>query len=224
VDADLVRQKEAVVQTAGFDAEYVIADRATVESSVTSKKLRIGTDQLPVKLSVESVPRLDSNAYLSVAFTAKSEAALLAGPVNLFRDDAYVGQVNIEEIAAGDEAKLGFGVDDLVKVKRVEVKRLAAQEGILTSSSTQEMAWNISVTNLHSIKMPIRILDRKPFSTDAKITVGDVAGATPATIVDVEHKRGVLAWDFSLDAKGKAEIKTGYKIVAPDKTQLSLDE
>jgi uncharacterized protein (TIGR02231 family) len=159
-----------------------------------------------------------------VAFTTPSEAALLAGPVNLFRDEAYVGQVEIDEIAAGDEAKLGFGVDDLVKVKRVEVKRFAAQEGILTSSSTQEMAWNISVTNLHDMKMPIRILDRKPFSSDAKITVADVAGATAASVVDVDHKRGVLAWDLNLDAKGKAEIKTGYKVVAPDKTRLSLEE
>jgi uncharacterized protein (TIGR02231 family) len=219
-----IKQKEAVVQEAGFDAQYLIADRTSIDNSGTAKKVRIGTDNLPVKLTVESVPRLDSNAYLSVAFTTPSEAALLAGPVNLFRDEAYVGQVEIDEIAAGDEAKLGFGVDDLVKVKRVEVKRFAAQEGILTSSSTQEMAWNISVTNLHDMKMPIRILDRKPFSSDAKITVADVAGATAASVVDVDHKRGVLAWDLNLDAKGKAEIKTGYKVVAPDKTRLSLEE
>ncbi len=219
-----IAQKQAVAQSAGFNAQYIIADRATVDNSGTAKAVGIGTDQLTAKLTVESVPRLDANAYLSAAFTAKSEAPLLAGPVNLFRDDVYVGQINIDEIAAGDEAKLGFGVDDLVKVKRVEVNRLKSQTGIFTASNTKDMAWTISVTNLHGVKMPIRIIDRKPFSSDAKIVVSDIANATPPSVVDVDHKRGLLAWDLALDAKGKAEIKTGYRIVAPENTNLSLNE
>ena len=70
--------------------------------------------------------------------------------------------------------------------------------------------------------MPIRILDRKPFSTNAQITVTDRADSTPASMVDVEHKRGVLAWDMDLAPKAKAEIKTGFKISAPKEVRLSL--
>jgi uncharacterized protein (TIGR02231 family) len=130
--------------------------------------------------------------------------------------------VNMPELAGGEEAKLGFGVDDLVKIKRAEVKRLTAEEGILSTSNTQEMGWVISVNNLHDVKMPIRILDRKPFSSDEKILVSERADNTPASVTDVEHKRGVLAWDLALDPKAKAEIKTGYKISAPKDVRLSL--
>ena len=215
-------EQQAQVQSTGFDANYVIDERVSIDKNGTSKKVNIGSTDYKGKLSVEAVPRLDPHAYLSVAFTTSADAPLLSGPVNLFRDGSYVGQVAMNEFASGEEAKLGFGVDDLVKVKRNEVKRMAAQVGLITSSDTQEMAWDITITNLHGMKMPIRIVDRKPFSSDEKILVSDVAGVTPASVTDVEHKRGVLAWDLNLEPKAKAEIHTGYKITTPKDVYVGM--
>jgi hypothetical protein len=62
-----------------------------------------------------------------------------------------------------EEATLGFGVDDLVKVERKEVKKVG-EEGYLTTSNVEERAWDITVKNLHKGKMALRILDRMPFS------------------------------------------------------------
>ena len=215
-------EQQAQVQSTGFDANYVIDERVSIDKNGTSKKVNIGSTDYKGKLTVESVPRLDRHAYLSVAFTTSADAPLLSGPVNLFRDGSYVGQVAMNEFASGEEAKLGFGVDDLVKVKRNEVNRMAAQVGLITSSDTQEMAWDITITNLHGMKMPIRIVDRKPFSSDEKILVSDVAGVTPASVTDVEHKRGVLAWDLNLEPKAKAEIHTGYKITTPKDVYVGM--
>ncbi|MEP6827258.1 MAG: DUF4139 domain-containing protein, partial [Aestuariivirga sp.] len=208
-------ERQAQVQTAGFDANYVIDETLSIDKNGTSKKVNIGATDYKGKLTVEAVPRLDLHAYLSVAFTTSADAPLLSGPVNLFRDGSYVGQVSMSEFSSGEEAKLGFGVDDLVKVKRSEVKRMVAQVGLITSSDTHEMAWDISVTNLHGMKMPIRIIDRKPFSSDGKIEVSDATGVTPASVTDLEHKRGVLAWDLNLEPQAKVEIHTGYKITTP---------
>ena len=216
------KEQEAQMQQAGFDANYVISERASIDKNGTSKKVNIGSNEYQPKLMVESVPRLDTSAYLSASFQTSVDAPLLAGPVNLFRDGSYVGQVAIGEFASGEEAKFGFGIDDLVKVKRVEVKRLAAEEGLLTTSDTQEMAWNISVTNFHSTKMPIRIIDRKPFSSNAMIKVADIATATLASVTDLDHKRGVLAWDLSLEPKAKAEIVTGYKVTTPKDLHVGM--
>ncbi len=215
-------EQKAKMEQAGFNATYVIEGQVSIDKNGTSKKVNIGTSDYKPKLMVESVPRLDIHAYLTASFLTDADAPLLAGPVNLFRDESYVGQVGIDEFASGEEAKLGFGVDDLVKVKRTEVKRLAAQEGLLSTSNTQAMAWNISVTNFHTSKMPIRIIDRKPFSSDAKISVTDLPGATPSSTKDLDHKRGVLAWDLNLDPKAKAEIMTGYKVTTPNDLRVGL--
>ncbi|MDP8996929.1 MAG: mucoidy inhibitor MuiA family protein [Pseudomonadota bacterium] len=215
-------EQKAKMEQAGFNATYLIEGQVSIDKNGTSKKVNIGTSDYTPKLMVESVPRLDIHAYLTASFLTDADAPLLAGPVNLFRDESYVGQVGIDEFASGEEAKLGFGVDDLVKVKRTEVKRLAAQEGLLSTSNTQAMAWNISVTNFHTSKMPIRIIDRKPFSSDAKISVTDLPGATPSSTKDLDHKRGVLAWDLNLDPKAKAEIMTGYKVTTPNDLRVGL--
>ena len=216
------KEQQAQMQQAGFDANYVIEGQVSIDKNGTSKKVNIGTDEFKAKLIVEAVPRLDLNAYLSASFVTSADAPLLAGPVNLFRDGSFVGQIAMSEYAAGEEAKLGFGVDELVKVKRAEVKRLAAQQGFLTSSDTQEMAWIISVSNLHTEKMLVRVLDRKPFSSDAKIIVEDILGATPPTVTDVEKKRGILAWDLTMEPKAKSEIHTGYKITSPKDVTVGM--
>jgi uncharacterized protein (TIGR02231 family) len=217
-------QRQAVAELAGFNANYVIAGRVTVDNTGTAKKVRIGTDDFAAKLQAITVPRLDPTAYLTTAFTVAGDAAMLPGAVNLYRDGIYVGQGSLPLVASGEEAKLGFGADDLIKVKRAEVKRKSSEEGILTSSNVQEMAWDISVTNLHSMKIPVTVIDRMPFSTQADVTVEPIAGATPATIKDFEKRRGVLAWSFELEPKAENLIKTGYKITSPKTVNISAAE
>jgi uncharacterized protein (TIGR02231 family) len=217
-------QAEAEFKAVGFNTNYLIAGRSTVDNSGTAKKLRIGTDDVSVKLQAIAVPRLDLAAYLTASFTVQTDAAMLPGAVNLYRDGIYVGQGNLPLVAGGEEAKLGFGADDMIKVKRAEVKRNAGEEGILTSSNVQEMAWDISVTNLHAMAIPVTVIDRAPYSTQEDVLVEVLAGATPATTKDFEKRRGVLAWNFDLEAKAEKQIKTGYKVTSPKSVNISLAE
>jgi uncharacterized protein (TIGR02231 family) len=217
-------QREALMQVAGFNANYIIAGRVSVDNTGTAKKVRIGTDDFAAKLQAITVPRLDPTAYLTAAFTVKGDAPLLPGVVNLYRDGMFMGQGSLPLLSVGEDAKLGFGADDLIKVKRAEVKRNSADEGLLTTSHVQTLAWDISVTNLHETAIPITVIDRAPFSTQADVTVAALPNATPATSVDFEKKRGVLAWEFDLEPKAEKAIKTGYKVTAPEAVNISLNE
>jgi uncharacterized protein (TIGR02231 family) len=217
-------QAEAEFKAVGFNTNYLIAGRSTVDNSGTAKKLRIGTDDVSVKLQAIAVPRLDLAAYLTASFTVQTDAAMLPGAVNLYRDGIYVGQGRLPLVSSGEEAKLGFGADDMIKVKRAEVKRNVGEEGILSSSNVQEMAWDISVTNLHAMAIPVTVIDRAPYSSQEDVLVEALAGATPATLKDFEKRRGVLAWNFDLEAKAEKQIKTGYKVTSPKSVNISLAE
>jgi uncharacterized protein (TIGR02231 family) len=166
-----ILQRQAELQMAGFNANYIVSGRVTVDNTGTAKKVRIGTDEFPAKLQAITVPRLDTTAYLTASFSVKGDAPLLPGVVNLYRDGMFMGQGSIPLLSSGEDAKLGFGADDLIKVKRVEVKRNNGEEGILTSSNVRELAWDISVTNLHDVALPVTVIDRAPFSTQENITV-----------------------------------------------------
>jgi uncharacterized protein (TIGR02231 family) len=217
-------QRQAVVQMAGFNANYVIQGRVSVDNTGTAKKVRIATDQFDAALQAITVPRLDPNAYLTAAFTMKGDAPYLPGVVNLFRDGMFMGQGSLPQLSAGEDAKLGFGADDMIKVKRAEVKRKSGTEGIITSSNVQELAWDMSVTNLHDVTIPVTVIDRKPFSTQSDITVETLAGMTDPSVTDLNKKRGVMAWNFDLEPKAEKAIKTGYKLTSPKAANISLNE
>ncbi len=219
-----VLQRQAVLQVAGFNANYIIAGRVSVDNTGTAKKVRIGTDDFATKLEAVTVPRLDPTAYLTASFTVKGEAPLLPGIVNLYRDGMFMGQGSLPLLSAGEDAKLGFGADDMIKVKRAEVKRNSGDEGLLTTSHVQTLAWDIAVTNLHDVLIPVTVIDRAPFSTQSDVTVEALSDSTPATTKDFEKRRGVLAWSFELEPKAEKTIKTGYKVTSPQAVNISMNE
>jgi uncharacterized protein (TIGR02231 family) len=218
------KQAQADMVIAGFNAQYVIDGRVSINNSGQSKKVRIASETLDTKLESVSVPRIDPTAYLMASFVVQGADPLLPGAINLYRDDVYVGQGSMAQLAPGENAKLGFGVDDLVKVKRVEVKRNSAEEGIISSRFTRTLAWDISVKNLHDSAFPVVIVDRIPFSTQDTVTVEQISQSTPATKEDYELKRGVKAWELTLDPKAEKTIKLGYKISAPKDIPVALTE
>lgn len=222
--AKSVEQRQAIVELAGFQANFIIPGRVVVDNSGQAKKVRISSDDNDAKLTVVSVPRLDPNAYLTASFTVKGDGPMLPGLVNLYRDGVYVGQGAVPLLSATEEATLGFGVDDLVKVERKEVSKKVGEEGYLTTSNVEERAWDITVKNLHTGKMALRILDRMPFSATDDIEVETLPGMTAPTEKDYEKRRGVMAWSFDLDAQGENTIKTGYRITWPENMKIGQAE
>jgi uncharacterized protein (TIGR02231 family) len=149
------------------------------------------------------------------------DGPLLPGAVNLYRDEVYVGQGALPILAAGEDAKLGFGVDDQVKVTRKEIKRQKSEEGIISTSNVESRLWDIAVKNLHDFEMPVTILDRLPYATTDDVQIVALPGTEP-TEKDVEKKRGVLAWQLPLKARTEQTIRFGYKVVSPKEIVVGM--
>jgi uncharacterized protein (TIGR02231 family) len=218
-----VVQKQAVVELAGFQALYGIQGRVSVDNSGTSKKVRIATDNYDATLNALVVPKLDASAYLTAAFTIKGEAPMLPGAVNLYRDGVFMGQGALPLLSPDEEAKLGFGADDLMKVKRAEVKRKTGEEGIISTSNVEERAWDIVVKNLHDVIIPVTVIDQLPFSANENVSVEPMAQMTPPTEKDLNKRRGVIAWRFDLESKAEKTLKFGYKVTWPQNMQVGMN-
>ncbi len=216
-------QKQALVEIAGFQALYGIQGRVSVDNAGTTKKVRISTDSFDAALNAIAVPKIDASAYLTASFTVKSEAPMLPGTVNLYRDGVFMGQGALPLLNPNEEAKLGFGADDLIKVKRTEVKRKTGEEGIITSSNVEERAWDIVVKNLHDVAVPVTVFDQVPFSTIEDVIILPMATMTLPTEKDFEKRRGVLAWKFDLKSKAEETIKFGYKVTWPQNFQVGMN-
>jgi uncharacterized protein (TIGR02231 family) len=219
---EVLRQRQAEIIQAGFQANYIISARVSIDNSGQAKKLKISSSTQDAKLSTVVAPRVDLAAYLTAEFTSDAAGPQLPGTVNLYRDGIYVGQGYLPMLTPKETARLGFGVDDLVKVTRTEVKRLTGDEGIISSSHVDERAWDITVKNLHDFTLPVTVRDRVPFTAVKDVTITEMPGMTEPTTRNVEKKRGVLAWTFDMEAGSEKLVKTGYKISWPQGVQIGL--
>jgi len=160
------------------------------------------------------VPKLDPTAYLYAEMKIPKGAPLLPGKVTLFRDGTFVGAGRIPLLVGAQTHKLGFGIDDLVRVRHDISQDRQGETGLISSSRTDNRGYRISVKNLHERAMQVRVLDHMPVSKNEEIKV-ELTGKTAPTTRDVDNKRGVVAWDLNVGPEDESIIDFGYRVSWP---------
>jgi uncharacterized protein (TIGR02231 family) len=207
-------ETRAAVEVQAFQAVYSIAGRVTVQDTGEMKRVQIDDMQLDPALTVRAVPKRQEKAYLYAKLTVARGTPLLPGQVALFRDATFVGNGRIPLLAAGEEHELGFGVDDAVRVRHALAEEKRSESGIITTSKTDARSYRITVKNLHERPIPVTVLDQIPVSQNADIKV-ELTGKTAPSRRDVDDKRGVLAWDVTLNPDEERAIEFGYRATWP---------
>lgn len=213
------KQRQAEVEIAPFQALYRVAGRTTVPDTGETKRVQIAQSSVTPQLSVKTVPKLDQTAYLYAKFKLPDRTAMLPGPVSLFRDQTFVGTGQLPLVSGNEEVELGFGVDDLVRVRHTVAEEVRGESGLISSSRNDRRAYKISVKNLHERAINLTVLDQIPVSKQQGITV-ELTGASKPTQNDVEGKRGVVAWESPIGADEERVIEFGYKVVWPSPRQI----
>ena len=212
---DIATEISATADTQSFQVLYGIPGKVSVPSTGEQKRVQIGTEDLEPALVVRTVPRLDPLAYLYAKLTLpKTSGPILPGAVSLFRDGTFVGQGRVPQLAAGEDHEMGFGADDLVKVKRVVIEDKKGESGVFTTTRAEERNYTISVKNLRGNTIAVQVLDRIPVSMQQDIKVDAIFKPQP-TKKDFNDRRGTVAWDMTLAPDQESQIAFGYKVSAP---------
>jgi uncharacterized protein (TIGR02231 family) len=211
VQAEEVR---AAVETQAFQAIYTIAGRVTVPATGEAKRVQIDEAQLEPALTVRTVPKREQKAFLYAKVAMARGTPVLPGQVSLFRDGTFVGNGRLPLLAPGEEHELGFGVDDSVRVRHTIAEEKRAETGIITSSKTDTRSYRIAVKNLHARAIPVTVIDQIPVSQNGDIKI-ELLGKTAPTKRDLDDKRGVLAWEMSLQPDEEKVVEFGYRATWP---------
>lgn len=206
---------QANVETNAFEAAFRIPGRIDVQGDGGQRSLRIASKTMPADVLIRATPALDQSAYLDVSFINEEEAPLLPGEVNLQRDGAFVGRGQFSLIAQGETSRLGFGIDDRVKVSRVPVRRRENEPTWLGSTKVETREYKTIVKNLHDFPVKVSVIDQIPISENSAIVIEQLAGTTPPTDKIVEDRRGVMGWSFDLAPTASKEIKLAYRMKWP---------
>jgi uncharacterized protein (TIGR02231 family) len=209
----------ARVEMQAFQAVYAIAGRVAVPSTGEMKRVQIDDMALNPTLTVRTVPKADQKAYLYAKLTTARGTPLLPGTVSLFRDATFVGNGRLPLLAPGEEHELGFGVDDMVRVRHAIVADKRGETGLITTSKTDLRNYRITVKNLHQRPIQLSVLDQIPVSQNDAIKI-ELQGRAQPTRRNVEDKRGILAWDMKLEPDEEKAVEFGYRITWPAAKQV----
>lgn len=217
------REIEATIEAGAYEAQFRIPGRIYVPTDGSQRSLRIGTQSLEPTLIVKTSPSIDATAYLEVSFTNKEDAPILPGEVNIQRDGTYVGRGAFRLIAPGEDAKLGFGADERVKVTRVPISRRENTPGWLGANKTERQDFRTTIRNLHPFAVKVNVVDRIPISEDTNIVIEALSTNTAPTEKTVEERRGVMGWTFDLAPNASKEIRLGWQVRWPKDKQVTTD-
>ena len=109
-----------------------------------------------------------------------------------------------------------------MQIKRVQLDHKAGETGILTTENRDRRSYKITVENHHKRALPVTILDRIPYAADEAIKVELMTGGTAPTRKDDDDRKGVMAWDLTLEPGGKSDIRFGYTVTWPTNMTINL--
>lgn len=218
--ADMALMAEPVMEEkaeAGFDGinvTYAAPQPVTVANGADAVKISLGQVELSPEVFARAVPLYDDSAFLVASLTNDSGELLLPGMAQLFRDGTYVGRSHIELVPAGEETEWSFGPIDGLRLSR-QKDRMEGDRGVISRSNTRQEAVTLRVENRTDQAWDLRLLDRVPYSEQEDLQIEWSADLEP-DVVDFDDRKGVLEWQFTLDAGAEQEIRLEHEVTWPD--------
>jgi uncharacterized protein (TIGR02231 family) len=207
----------AEVKESGEAIVFKVQRKDTVPSDGQPKKLAVSIIDLKCKTEYLAVPKLTPEAYLKAKVKNTSEFMLLAGKVNLFQEDDFIGATNLSSVAPGEKFELSLGVARRIKVERELVKRDTEGTGLLKGSRKLTYGYNIKVENHKKVKSKFVIMDQLPLPQHEDIKVEPtVLSPEPKSIDDLK----IVMWKFYLEPETKKTIKFEFAVEHPTKISV----
>jgi uncharacterized protein (TIGR02231 family) len=208
-------EQEAAIDAGGFQVLFRVPGRIALPAGQGAKSFRIASTTIAPELMVRAVPALAETAFLQAGFKHAEDAPLLPGRVSIYRDGIFVGRSPMALAAKDESVRLGFGVDEKVKVARTVVRRLEGTAGLISSSKTDEREFKTTIRNAHEFPIKVAIEDQLPVSETEDIQVEMLPVSTPPTARDLRDRRGVMEWAFEAKPAETREVKFGWRVRWP---------
>lgn len=217
-------EQQTSAEIGGFQVTFKIPGRISLGTSEGAKSLRVSTVTIAPDLTIRSAPVLDPTAFLEASFKQGEDAPLLPGRVAVYRDGMFVGHGKMAAASKDETVRLGFGVDDKVRIERSMVRRNEGSSGlIVTTSKTDERAFKTNVRNGHEFPVRISVEDRLPVSENQDIQVEMLPSTTPPTATDARDKRGVLEWAFEAKPGEVRDILFAWRVSWPKDRSVIME-
>lgn len=189
-----VRQNQTSFQF-DIDLPYSVPGDGSAKT-VTAKEYNI-----PANYEYYAMPKTDKTAYLTTHIADWENKNLLSGPMNLYFEQTFVGQSNINPNTANDTLMISLGKDENIALERTRIKEFS-EKNFFGNKVSETKAWRLTVKNNKQRAVKLKLVDQIPVSTneDIEVDLQEHSGA------QVEPSTGKLHWTLNL-APGQSQNK-----------------
>jgi uncharacterized protein (TIGR02231 family) len=220
-EVTVAERPTATVQQGLLSTSYVAPRRESIGGTGRSKKALLSTQTLKADVRRLTAPSRDAQVYLTARAINDGAAVLLAGPVNVFLGDEFLGKTQLPTVPPQDEVKLAFGADHRVKVERKLVERKHDTSGLFSKEDSYRYHFRTTVKNLYTDPTTVTLLDQVPVSRDSSIQIKVLDGSTPATEKEDPSKPGVRAYKLTLNPGVEKAIDLLYEVRSPQGVEVA---
>ncbi|WOP15813.1 DUF4139 domain-containing protein [Ottowia sp. SB7-C50] len=200
-----------------FATEFAVPQRITVPSSGQRVTLSLGEHVADARLVVRTTPALDAAAYL-IADLAAPPGVWPAGPVNLYRDGAYVGNSRFDA-AALPRTGFAFGRDELVHVRVEQPAQTEGTGGFIGSRNERRISRLYTVDNRHREAITLQVLDAAPVAEHDDVRVDSRYQPEPQSKA-WNNQPGSVMWQQPLAAGASQRFSAEHTITWPKDARL----
>ncbi|MET3180438.1 UNVERIFIED_ORG: uncharacterized protein (TIGR02231 family) [Variovorax guangxiensis] len=202
-----------------FATEFSVPQAIDVPSNGQRVTMALGQHEDTAKLAARTSPRVDASAFL-VAELDQPAGVWPAGPMQLYRDGAFVGSGRWN---APSDARLtlSFGRDELVRVQAEPERDNQGTGGFAGSRAERKVQRAYVVENRHRTPVTVQVLEAAPVSVDEKVRVASEFSPQPAELA-WNKQPGLAMWQLDLAAGQTARVTADYTIGYPKDARLQM--
>ena len=207
------------VLDSSFATEFSVPQAIDVPSNGQRVTMALGQHEDTARLAARTSPRVDASAFL-VAELDQPAGVWPAGPMQLYRDGAFVGS---GRWTAPTDARLtlSFGRDELVRVQAEPERDNQGTGGFAGSRAERKVQRAYVVENRHRTPIAVQVLEAAPVSVDEKVRVASEFLPQPAELA-WNKQPGLAMWQFDVAAGQTARVTADYTIGYPKDARLQM--
>jgi uncharacterized protein (TIGR02231 family) len=202
---------------AGATIEMEIERKQTIPSDAQVHLLEVNKFEIPVTYEYQTVPRKEHAAFLLAKITNFGQYNLIAGTANLFFNETYVGQSDINPSVTSDTLYFSMGRDEKVVIKRAKLKDLTATK-LFSNTKKETVGYETVIRNNKAVAVDLEILDNIPISRQKDV------------VVEIEEKTGAeffpdygeVVWNMRLNPGETKKITLIYTIKYPKNQRITF--
>jgi len=212
------QQPVVTVQENQLNVEFQITGEYDIPSTGKAQLVAMNDYTLNATYQYFAVPKLDKDAFLLAKVTDWQKYSLLPGTVNVFFENAFVGQTYIDPFSTNDTLDVSLGRDKKIVIKRDKIVDFE-KEKLIGTTKKQTFAYDYQIKNTKSTAIKIDILDQIPVSKNNEIEVK----AEELSNGRLNAESGEVKWSFNLQPNESQKYKFIYSVKYPKDKKIILN-